>query len=161
MRRARRETLPSIMAACSQQNFSTVSTYNNQATSPLCSQKDQGKGKRRPLEKNSSFRKEKIPWIWGSLSGLWWSSTSQLHNALQIQCTSQDRTTLTSCFKFQESSEMEGNCFQVASRISWNGKYLFSGTFHFVRFLKLKKFIMLGKEPMFWSSWIYCHWPGS
>jgi hypothetical protein len=36
---------------------------------------------------------------------------------------------------------MEGTCF--------------SGTFHFIRFLKFKEFIMLGKEPLFGSFWIF------
>jgi hypothetical protein len=35
----------------------------------------------------------------------------------------------------QESYKIEGTCF--------------SGTFHFIRFLKFKEFIMLGKEPLF------------
>jgi hypothetical protein len=41
----------------------------------------------------------------------------------------------------QESYKIEGTCF--------------SGTFHFIRFLKLKEFIMLGKEPLFGSFWIF------
>jgi hypothetical protein len=35
--------------------------------------------------------------------------------------------------------------FQI-SKILQNGRYLFSGTFCFIKFLKLKKFIMLRKE---------------
>ncbi len=61
--------------------------------------------------------------------------------ACVIWHTSQDRTSWTSHFKLQESYKMEGTCF--------------SGTFHFIRFLKFKEFIMLGKEPLFGSFSIF------
>ncbi len=58
--------------------------------------------------------------------------------ACVIWHTSQDRTSWTSHFKLQESYKMEGTCF--------------SGTFHFIRFLQFKVFIMLAKEPLFGFS---------
>ncbi len=61
--------------------------------------------------------------------------------ACVIWHTSQDRTSWTSHFKLQESYKMEGTCF--------------SGTFHFIRFLKFKEFITLGNEPLFGSFWIF------
>jgi hypothetical protein len=73
-----------------------------------------------------------------------------------LQCTSQDKTSWTWHFKFQESYEMEGTYFhQICSvlQIPENRTYLMkTGTFHFIKFLKLKKFIMLVKEPLSRSS---------
>jgi len=73
-----------------------------------------------------------------------------------LQCTSQDKTSWIWRFKFQESYGMEGTCFhQICSvlQIPENRTYLMkTGTFHFIKFLKLKKFIMLVKEPLSRSS---------